>query len=134
VGVFYQNKQLDCPNGLWLDHEDLIIGAWGPMTNKETFETSRLGTLKRLNLKTKQLSEIGEGIPIANFDGAVSYNGNFYATDWVGGRLLKINKNGKVNVLLSGFKRLADLGINIEDGIIAMPEMSTNKIVFYHLQ
>ncbi|MFC4219506.1 TIM barrel protein [Flagellimonas marina] len=134
VEIFLQNEELECPNGLWVDGDDLIVATWGPMTNEATFETSRKGTLKTVNLKTKEIVAVGKGLPIANFDGVVKYKGFYYATDWVGGRLLKISETGNVNEVLTGFVQMADLGIDPERGTLLIPEMSKNRFIKVDLE
>jgi sugar phosphate isomerase/epimerase len=128
IEVFYTSKDLEYPNGLWVDGNSLIIATWGPMTNRATFETSRKGTLKKLNLKTKKLENIGAGAPIANFDSVVKYGDYYYGSEWVGGKLLRIDKKGRVKVILTGYSQFADFGIDEEKGILMMPEMSTNRV------
>lgn len=127
--VFLQSDQLECPNGLWVDGNNLIVASWGPMSNEATFETSKKGTVLKVNRKTKVIQPIGEGKPIANFDGIVKYENYYLATDWTGGRLLKISKSGEVTEILTGFIQLADLGIDEKNGIIMMPEMSKNRFI-----
>ncbi|MDN3667605.1 hypothetical protein QWY92_19565, partial [Algibacter miyuki] len=84
--------------------------------------------------KNKKISPIGKGLPIANFDGVIKYGPYYYATDWTGGRLLKINKKGDVKEVISGFSQFADLGINPEKGLIMIPEMSKNRFIFFNLK
>lgn len=133
VDVFLRTKKLECPNGLWVDGNDLIVATWGPMTNEATFETSRKGTLMTIDLKTKDITPIGKGLPIANFDGVVKYGDYYYATDWTGGRLLKISDNGEVNEVLTGFVQMADLGIDSKRGILLIPEMSKDRFIIVQL-
>lgn len=128
IEVFYASHKLEYPNGLWVDGDDLIIATWGPMTNRATFETSRKGTLKKLNIQTKKLENVGAGLPIANMDAVVKYGNYYYASDWVGGRLLRIDAAGKQKVMLSGFSQFADFGIDSQRGVLMMPEMSTNRV------
>ena len=134
IEVFYASHNLEYPNGLWVDGNSLIIATWGPMTNRATFETSRKGTLKKLNLTTKKLENIGAGLPIANMDAVVKYGDYYYASDWVGGRLLRINGKGKTDVVLSGFSQFADLGLDVQRGVLMMPEMSTNRVFKHQLR
>lgn len=134
IEVFYTSEGLDYPNGLWVDGNQLIIATWGPMTNRATFETSRKGTLKKLNLKTKQLTNVGAGLPIANMDAVVKYGLNYYVSDWTGGRLLRVDEAGKVEVMLTGYNQFADLGIDLERGVIMMPEMSTGRVFTMQLE
>ncbi|RED98333.1 TIM barrel protein [Marinoscillum furvescens] len=131
--VWLKLRALECPNGLCVDGNQLIVATWGPMTNEATFETSRKGTLKSINLKTKEINNIGKG-PIANFDGVIKFKKHYYATDWVGGRLLKITKSGAVTEVLTGFNQFADLGIDLERGIIVVPEMSKNRFIKLNLE
>lgn len=134
VEVFIKDDVLECPNGLWIDGQHLIVATWGPMTNRATFETSRKGTLMRINLKTKEIKPVGKGLPIANFDGVIKYGNFYYGTDWTGGRLLKISEDGNVEEVISGFSQFADLGINPKKGIIMIPEMSKNRFIFFNLK
>jgi len=134
VEVFIKDAKLECPNGLWVDGNDLIVATWGPMTNEATFETSRKGTVLTINRKTKKITPVGEGKPIANFDGIIKYKDNYYGTDWVGGRLLKISCKGEVTELITGFNQFADLGIDEEKGIIVIPEMSKNRFITINLK
>jgi len=128
IEIFFASKGLEYPNGLWVDGDYLVVATWGPMSNRATFETSRKGTLKKLNLTTKKLINIGSGLPIANFDAVVKYGNYYYASDWVGGKLLRIDEAGKVTVMLAGFNQFADFGIDTERGVLMMPEMSTNRV------
>ena len=134
VEVFVKNNLLEYPNGLWVDGNELVVATWGSMTNRTTFETSRKGTLMKVNLKTKEINPIGKGLPIANFDGVIKYGKFYYATDWTGGRLLKISKNGNVEEVITGFSQFADLGIDPEKGLIMIPEMSKNRFIFFNLK
>ncbi|TWO33242.1 hypothetical protein E1J38_004920 [Seonamhaeicola sediminis] len=134
IEIFIKDDILECPNGLWVDGQHLIVVTWGPMTNRATFETSRKGTLMKINLKTKEIKPIGKGLPIANFDGVIKYGKFYYATDWTGGRLLKISEDGDVEEVISGFSQFADLGINAKKGLIMVPEMSKNRFIFLNLK
>lgn len=131
--VFVESPELEYPNGLLVDGNDLIVATWGPMTNRETFETSRPGTIKKVNLRTRAITPLGDGKPIANFDGIVKLRNVYFATDWVGGRLLMISPSGKVTEVLRGFKQLADLGVRSDTGVLGMPEMSSNRLFLFNV-
>ena len=49
-----------------------------------------------------------------------------------GGRLLKISQTGTVTMVLSGFWQLADLGVDPERGILALPVMSENRLILFN--
>lgn len=133
VDLYLEDSQLEYPNGLWVDGQQLIVATWGPMTDRTTFATSRKGTLKKVHLKTKAISNLGTGQPIANFDGVVRYGKHYYATDWTGGRLLQISKKGEVKEIVTGFSQFADLGLDADRGILLIPEMSKNRFIKVNL-
>jgi outer membrane protein assembly factor BamB len=134
VEVFLENAMLDYPNGLWVDGDDLIVATWGTITNRETFETSKNGTLLRVDLRSKEISPVGKGMPIANIDGVVKYGDFFYVTDWTGGRLLQVSEEGDVKEIVTGFNQFADLGIDTKNGIVVIPEMSKNRFIMVNLK
>lgn len=130
VEVWLESDRLQNPNGLWVDGDQLIVGTWGPMTDIASFATKHPGTILRVALSDKRISPVGDGQPIANFDGIVKLGPDYFATDWTGGRLLKIAPDGRVRTVLSGFWQLADLGVDEERGVLALPVMSENRLIF----
>ena len=134
VDVFLENTLLDFPNGLLVDGKNLIVATWGTITNPETFETSKKGTLLRVDLKSKEITPVGKGKPIANIDGVVKYGEHFYVTDWTGGRLLQVSEEGDVTEVVTGFNQFADLGIDPKRGIVVIPEMSKNRFIMVNLR
>lgn len=126
--VFVASDALDYPNGLVVDGDRLVVAMWGAMTDPTTFATSRPGTVLTVGLATGAIRPLAGGRPIANFDGIVAVGDAFYATDWVGGRLLRIARDGKVCEVVTGFRQLADLGYRPDTGQIGLPEMSSNRV------
>ncbi|MCM8812671.1 MAG: SMP-30/gluconolactonase/LRE family protein [Candidatus Omnitrophica bacterium] len=131
--VWLDGVELQNPNGLIVEGNNLIIATWGPMTDPSTFAVKHPGTLLKAELATRKLSPIGKGHPIASFDGVVAIGNHYFATDWPSGRLLRISKKGIVREVLTGFYQLADLGYNPEREVIAMPVMSDSRLIFLHL-
>jgi len=131
--VWLEGDQLQNPNGLIVDGGHLIIATWGPMTDPKTFAVRHPGTILRADLKSKRLTPIGKGDPIASFDGVVKVGEHYFATDWPNGRLLRISKTGQVRQVLTGFHQLADLGYNPSRRTIAMPVMSDNRLILLQL-
>jgi hypothetical protein len=131
--VWLEGEQLQNPNGLIVDGNHLIIATWGPMTDPNTFAVKHPGTILKADLKSKRLSPVGKGEPIASFDGIVKVGNRYYATDWPNGRLLSISMTGEVQEVLTGFYQLADLGYNPSRRTIAMPVMSDNRLIFLQL-
>ena len=127
--LWLETDALQNPNGLWVDGAALVVASWGPMTDVATFAAKHPGTLLRIDLATKEITPVGRGEPIANFDGVLRIGEYYYATDWTGGRLLRIADDGSVETLLSGFSQLADLGYDAKRGIVGLPIMSDNRFV-----
>jgi hypothetical protein len=131
--VWLEGEELENPNGLIVDGNNLIIATWGPMTDPSTFAVRHPGTVLKADLATRKLSAVGKGNPIASFDGIVAVDGQYFATDWPGGRLLRISAEGVVREVLTGFHQLADLGYNSDRKVFAMPVMSDNRLILLHL-
>jgi DNA-binding beta-propeller fold protein YncE len=129
ASVWLETERLQSPNGLWVSAGNLIVATWGPMTDLATFATEYPGTLLRIEIATKAISPIGDGHPIANFDGVIAAFGEYYATDWTGGRLLRITTEGTVTTVLSGFEQLADLGFNPQKRQLGLPVMKDNRFI-----
>lgn len=132
VEVFVSSAELDFPNGLWVDRGKLYVGTWGAIVDKATFATSRLGTIKAVDLRNRKISAIGGGAPIGNFDGIARHGAGTFATDWTGGRLLHISDRGEVKELLTGFKQFADLGFDPKRQMFVIPEMSRDRVIVLH--
>ena len=133
AAIWLESEELQSPNGLWISGQTLIVATWGPMTDIATFATKHPGTLLRIDIATKAISPVGKGDPIANFDGVVSVGDEYYATDWTGGRLLRIGSNGSVHTVLSGFEQLADLGYNADNKQLGLPVMKDNRFILLTL-
>ena len=131
--VWLESEALQNPNGLWIDNDALVVASWGPMTDVATFATKHPGTIMRIELDSKKIVPVGEGKPIANFDGVVTVAGKYFATDWTGGRLLSISTNGEVSVVLSGFNQLADLGFDPDNMRLGLPVMKDNRFIILSL-
>jgi hypothetical protein len=132
--VWLEGDELENPNGLIVDGNYLIIATWGPMTDPSTFAVKHPGTLLKADIATRKLSPVGQGHPIASFDGVVAIGKQYFATDWPNGRLLRISAEGAVREVLTGFHQLADLGYNPERKTIAMPVMSDSRLIFLNLE
>jgi sugar lactone lactonase YvrE len=131
--IWLESDELDNPNGLHFTEDDLIVGCWGKMT--DGFATEVAGHLKRISLKTKNISSIGDGSPVGNLDGV---EGNdeigFYVTDWMNGRLFHINTNGTVTTLLELSQGSADIEFIMKKDLILIPMMKDNKLLAYKIK
>lgn len=124
----------ESPDGLYMDSDTLVIVTWGTLSNKATFETSKLGKVLLVDIASKQVKPLlNSPAEIGNLEGITKYSdGSYYVTDWMNGTLLKINTTG-VKVVLSGLKNPTDPDYSKELNVLAFPEHNGNRVIFYHL-
>ena len=127
--AWFYSPQL-APNGLHYDTENksIVVGSWGAVM--EGWGTPELqGNLKSVNIHSKKIKNIGIKT-IGNLDGVESDgDGSFYVTDWSGGKLYLIKKNGKFKVLNEVGKGAADHEVILEKKMIIIPIMTEGKII-----
>ena len=121
--VFLESSDLENPNGLYVDGNTLVVGAWGTITDPATFGTAVKGRVKLVDLETKAITNVGTG-PTANIDGIVKHGDAYFITDWVTGDLIEVSADGSTAVLKGGYKNSADLGFDAARKAFAIPEMA----------
>ena len=93
-----RGADIEHPNGLLVEGENLIIGAWGQEI-QDDFTTKTLGRLLSLNLKTKKITPI-TAKPLGNLDGVESDGkGGYVVTDWIAGKVFHVLKLGTSKTL-----------------------------------
>ena len=131
--IWLQNKQLEAPNGLLIEGDQLIIGSWGVMT--DGFATEVLGHLKTVDIASKKITSLGDQTPTGNLDGIESDGeGNYYVTDWLNGKLLHIQATGISSTLLKLDQGSADQTVLLEQGLIIIPMMLSGNVSAYHIK
>lgn len=131
VSVFAEGEELEHPNGLLVDGDSLITGGWGTGFNKEDFSTKVLGRLKKVNLKTKEVTTITPE-PTAHLDGIeVDGKGGYIVTDWKNGKLFRINRKGKSRLLMNFPRGAADHAYLVDKGLIILPQMMEGTLTAF---
>lgn len=131
--IWLESEALENPNGLYVEPDRIIVAAWGVMT--DGFATETPGHLKAVSLADKSVSSIGPGEPVGNLDGVErDIDGDYYVTDWMAGKLLHIEPDGSVEVLLDLNQGSADLGHVPEKNLILIPMMLDNKVLAYQIR
>jgi len=126
------SPELQAPNGLHYEKGQLIVGSWGHPT--DGWEAAEVGHLKTISLKTKKIKSLGNGKAVGNLDGVESDgNGAYYVADWVGGKLLHIQRNGRFKEVLKLSQGVADHEIIHEKNIIIIPMMLEGKLITYKI-
>lgn len=132
--LWFQDKALDNPNGLYVKEGYLYVGSWG--TNpKPDFSTETTGGLKRISLKTKKLEHLTDGKQWMNLDGLhAGENNTWLATDFIKGDLLVINTEGDITRREKLAPSAADFFYNKQKNLVVVPFLMGNKVVAYRYQ
>ena len=126
------SPKLQAPNGLHYEKGQLIVGSWGHPT--DGWAAAEVGHLKTISLKTKKIKSLGNGKAVGNLDGVESDgNGAYYVADWVGGKLLHIQRNGRFKEVLKLSQGVADHEMIHEKNIIIIPMMLEGKLITYKI-
>lgn len=128
--IWLESAELENPNGLLVENDRLLVGAWGVMT--DGFATDTPGHLKAVSMKDKSITSIGDGSPVGNLDGVeIDIDGDYYVTDWMAGKLFHIESDGTVEELLVLNQGMADLEYILEHDLILLPMMKDNTLLAY---
>jgi DNA-binding beta-propeller fold protein YncE len=130
--VWLEDAALENPNGLHAENGQLIVGAWGVMT--DGFATEVPGHLKTVNLEDKSINSLGSGSPVGNLDGVEPVGGDFYVTDWMAGKLYRIDRAGNATLLLELEQGMADHEYMENDSVIVLPMMNNNTLLGYRVR
>jgi sugar lactone lactonase YvrE len=134
LSVFLQDKGLLHPNGLRVEGDKLLVAAWGADIQPD-FTTKSPGHLLSVDLKSKAISDVGNGKPVGNLDGLEpDGTGNWIVTDWINGALYRLHPDGKADQLLDLNKGSADLEFLEQDKIAIIPMMIDGKVTAYKVQ
>ena len=130
--IWLESPGLLNPNGVLVQGKDLIVGAWGVMT--DGFNTKVPGHLLKISLHDKSIKNIGNGEPIGNLDGVEPYQDDGYlVTDWMAGKLMYITRSGAVTDLLLLKQGTADLTFVPDLDLVLLPMMNSNKLAAYRV-
>ena len=112
-------------NGVFVDKEKIVVG------------TSRDGGLKFIDPNSKEIKKFFSFSPGTIIDGITGDGkGNYLVGDHAG-KLLRISKEGKSELLLNTMSRpiqLADFDFVPEKGLIIIPTMEDNRLMVYKLK
>ncbi|MCK9911953.1 hypothetical protein MXD81_22550, partial [Microbacteriaceae bacterium K1510] len=82
----------------------------------------------------KKVAKLGDGTPVGNLDGLEPDGDDFLVSDWVAGKVFRIARSGKADVLLSLTQGTADIGYVPAEKLLIVPLMASDKLVAYKLQ
>ncbi len=131
-GKWLESADLKSPNGLVVKGNHLIVGCWGVMING--FATDVPGHLLQVSLVDKKISNLGDGSSVGNLDGLeILSDTEFLATDWMAGKVLKINVSGQAQQVFDLNQGSADLGFSAPLKTMFVPMMKDNVVLGFKL-
>jgi DNA-binding beta-propeller fold protein YncE len=129
--IFMQGEQLESPNGLLYMDGRLYVAAWGTNLAKD-WSTKSPGRIYYVVPKTKKIYYITKK-PLGNLDGLeIDRDGNFIVSDWMAGKVYRVDRRGKSKLLRSGAKGFADIAFVPGLNLIVVPEMLENKVTAFN--
>jgi hypothetical protein len=129
MSVWYEKDDLMHPNGLrGIYGGKLLVAGWGK-DMQDDGSTKVGGNLFTIEIASKELKNLGSGAPIGNLDGLErDAHGNFLATDFIAGALLRIKKDGSHEVLMDLNAGSADLDVINKGHIAVVPVMMDDNL------
>jgi sugar lactone lactonase YvrE len=137
IEVWLESSDLNFPNGLKIHGDSIYLATWGNIIDPATFGTDIMGSLKKIHLKTKVITNLSDEGPFGNLDGLVLVKNekgvDAYMSDWVNGALIKkgLRSHDKSVRVLRGLKNSADIDYSPEKEMIGIPEMGGDRVLFY---
>ena len=132
-GLWLQDTALDSPNGLFVKGDQLLVAAWGILS--EGFATKSLGHLKSVSLTSKDVASLGDGTPVGNLDGLeADGKGKYLVTDWMAGGLFLIDSSGKSDLLMDLGQGSADIEFIEGQQLVIIPMMMDGKVTAYQVE
>jgi hypothetical protein len=132
LSIWYDKDDLMHVNGLRVIYGGkLLVAGWGKGMHDDG-STDSLGNLFTIDLKTKEMKNLGDGRPVGNLDGLErDAHGNFLATDFIAGGLFRIHKDGSFETLLDLKPGSADLDVIDKGRTAVIPRMLEDTVTAY---
>ena len=132
VSTFAEGEHLEYPNGLLVEGNRLVVGAWGKP--EADFTTKVPGRLYALDLKTKEKTLITPK-PFGNIDGLESDGrGGYVVSDYLAGRIVLVSATGESKEVGRYMPGTADIGVMRSINTVIVPHMNENKIAAYEVR
>ncbi len=134
MSIWFDND-LTHVNGLRVIHGGkLLVAGWGRGMHDDG-STDSAGNLFTVDLKTKELKNLGDGRPVGNLDGLErGTHGSFLVTDFVAGGLIRIQRDGKFQHLLDLKPGSADLDVIDKGKTAVVPRMLEDTVTAYSVE
>lgn len=120
---------VDSKNPLVLGPNGLLMGGQDELLEVDFAS----GILYSVNLKNGELTKLAEGLGAA--DGLVqAKDGTYYVSDWEGGKVFRVSKDGQVKLLKDGYAAAADIALSADGKHVLVPDMKAGALVWLPVQ
>lgn len=127
IETWLSSPELISPNGLYVEKERMLVGSAGIFG-----ENPVPGELLAVSLAGKTISSASGGELIGALDGVeADLAGNFYITDWAGGKIYRVGRDGEFQVLMALEQGTADIDYIQAKDILLVPLMISGKLAAY---
>jgi hypothetical protein len=132
MALWYDKPDLMHPNGLRVIRGDKLLVAGYGVGMHDDESTDKSGSLLTIDLKTKELKNLGDGRPVGNLDG-LERDGRdgFYSTDFHAGAFYHIHRDGSFETLLDLKPGSSDLDQFDNGHEVVIPQMLENEVTAY---
>jgi sugar lactone lactonase YvrE len=131
--LWLEDEALQHPNGLRADGDRLVVAPWG-QDMQEDFTTLVGGHLLTVDIGTREIAPLGSGAPVGNLDGLEpDGDGNWLATDWIAGGLLRIRPDGSHEQVIDLPMGSADHAYIPGERLAVIPLMMDDAVVAHRL-
>jgi sugar lactone lactonase YvrE len=128
-----QDDALESPNGLLAEDGRIVVASWGVI--EPDFSTKVPGSLKVVDVGTREVSPLGDTKPLGNLDGVEpDGRGGHIVTDWVAGAVFQVTPDGKATRLRDVGQGSADLEFIEDQRLVVLPRMMDGKVTAYRLE
>lgn len=116
---------VDSSNPLVKGPNGLLMGGRGTLLEVD-FAT---GVLYSIQLGSGEMKKLAEGF--GGGDGIVrGKNGMLYVSDWKGGKVYSVSKQGEVKLIKDGFQAAADIAKSPDGKALLVPDMKAGELVW----
>ena len=128
-----QSDALEHPNGLLNVGNDMYVAAWGNVVG-EGDDKKQSGNFLKVNMNTKEIAKVSKNT-LGNLDGVQVYDENsFLISAWDTGKIMKINKNGDVEDILTVGRSVGDILYEPSTKMLGLPMNIQSQLLLYQFQ
>lgn len=132
IEKWLESPELQNPNGLLVEGDSLLVASFGGMP--EPGKTKPPGVLLRVSLIDKSIAPFGDEKFAGGPDGLEpAASGGYLLTDWITGKVYRVDAGGKAEEIMSLGQGAADLGYDPATKTAYIPHMIKGLLQAYKI-